>query len=320
MDKNALLIGGAVVVIGGAIATSILLNSPKQDNPFKDLIKENNINNDSEKAESFYFEELEDKDKYTFCIGKESIKGVYTNSVFGNEKGDVDYTSDDISVFDKQKNKLYILGRRISYTYSGNAEISAGSGQGNMEITESGTTYEYYKKNSAPVRIDYNSKIISPAPERKSTEWVVATIKSRGTIMGLTQEDIRQENGDAKVFCSSFNFDGDLLAKGAIITPEYFSFKDRCPQNSPNPGVSFSGDFNFECNNIDNKQGIEMIKEYQAKEALYNAVDSAEDNVDGNEIKDAVEQSNSNQSPEDINGKLEELRREMKDGGSVHEQ
>lgn len=322
MNKNLLIIGG-VIVVGGAIATTVLFNSPKNDNPFNIPPEEENLTDDSSKIENLYFEELENKDRYTFCIGKETIEGIYTNSVFGNEKGEVDYKSEDISVFDKESNKLYILGRKIDYKYSGNAEISIESGQGNMEIAESGTTVEYYQKNSAPVRIDYNTKIINPAPERKNTEWVAITIKSIGTLMGLTQEDVREEKGDAKVFCSSFSLSGGPLKNGAIITPEYFSFSGDCPKNSPNPGASFSGKFNFECNNIDNKKGIELIKEYQEKEELRKEFDSIteEDSSEDNEIKDAIEQSQSNEtSEEDIEKKLEELRREMEDDGSVQSQ
>lgn len=313
MDKK-IIIGLGGLAVAGAIAGGVYFS---QNNPFNiDPPKEDPKSN-NEKIEKLYFEELENKDRYTFCLGKETISGVYENFIFGNEKGLVDYTSSDVSVFDKKSNKLYILGRNIDYKYSGNADLSHGIGEGKMEINEKGKFTEYYKKNSAPIRIDYNSKIIYPAPERKSKEWVNIIIKSIGSVMGFSDDRIDEEKGDAKVFCSYFNFGGNILENGTTVTPDSFSFEGTCPDNSPSSGVSFSGDFEFNCSNIDSKQGIELLKNYKEREEIENTpldIDMSifQPEEEGNEFKKILETGESDSNPEDIRNKLEEFKNEMK--------
>jgi len=313
MDRKTLIIGGAAIIIGGAIATNVFLNNPKSDNPFNIPANEE-VNDNAAKIEQLYFDSLEDKERYTFCQGREEIRGTYSNQAFGNEQGELEYISDDISVLDKESNKLYILGRRIEYKYSGNGETPSQIGQGTLEIEESGVTTEYYNKNEAPVRIDYNSQLINPAPERKNSGWVAITIKSIGTLMGLTQERVDEETGDAKVFCSSFSLAAGPLKSGALVAPGYFSFGKPCPDNSPAPGVKFSGDFKFECNDVDNKRGIELAKEYQElenlKEEFNTYLEAASDGEEeNNEFRDVI----SDESPEDpgMQQRLQELKDEM---------
>ncbi len=313
MDKK-LIIGLGGLAVAGAIASGVYFS---QNNPFNIDPPKEDPKSDNEKIEKLYFEELENKDRYTFCVGEENISGVYENFIIGDEKGLVDYNSSDISVFDKESNKLYILGRNIDYKYSGNADLSQGVGEGKMEISEKGKFTEYYKKNIAPVRIDYNSKVIYPAPDRKSKEWVNIITKTVGSIMGFSEERIDEEKGDAKVFCSYFSLEGNILENGAVVTPDYFSFGGTCPDNSPSPSVSFSGDFEFNCSNIDNKQGIELLKNYKEKEEIENTpldIDMSifEQEEDGNEFKKILETEKNDSSPEDIRNKLEEFKNEMK--------
>ena len=317
MDKKILLIGAGVVIAGGAIATGMLLKNDSNNNPFDIPLGQESSRGSEEKIEQLYFDELRNKERYAFCIGKEEIKGIYKNSVYGNEEGFVDYNSDDISVFDKEDNKLYILGRKIKYEYSGSADVSNQAGQGSMEINEGGAVTEYYKKAGAPVRIDYNSKIINPAPERKNKDWVLVTIKSIGTVMGLTQERTDEEKGDAKVFCSNFSLQGNPLENGALVTSDYFSFQKECPDYSPNPGASFSGNFTFECSNIDSAQGVELLKEYKTMEEAekdFNSIreDDSAPQKENQELENAINGSGSGQGVEDIKGKLEDLKTEMK--------
>jgi len=315
MNKS-LLIGAGIIVIGGAAAAGALLNGGSgEKNPFNIAQEQTNPRNDEEKIEEFYFEELQNKDRYVFCAGKETISGNYKNTIAGIEEGEINYVSNDLSVFDKHSNKLYILGRSIDYRYSGNADLSIEAGQGILQINESGNTVEYYKKNSAPVRIDYNSKMLFPAPERKKSDWVAIVTKSTGTVMGLTQTNTEEETGDAKTFCSHFVFAGDPLKNGAVITPELFSFKGRCPDYSPYPGASFSGDFEFECSNIDSKQGVELLKDYKEREEMrdgFNEINNDAEPQEDNRLKEVIEESEPVQSPEDIQGKLDELKNEMK--------
>lgn len=301
MTKNNLLIGGAILVIGGAIAGGVILNNmdgSKSTDRVDPLVV-------GALQEEQNFKDWENEDKYTFCQSREEIKGVYENSTLGYEKGDVEYISEDINVFDKEKNKLFILGRNIKYKYSGNAKMQIGEGSGDIKMEEEGAVSEYYSKNSAPVRIDYNSKIINPAPERKSTEWVVINTKSRGEMMGISQDREDTTMGDAKVFCSAFNI-GD-----AFSTPEYFSFEKACPDLSPSGGVKFSGNFKFECGGIGNKEALEIVKEYKEKEELLSIFNSTKE---GNNFDSEADGSvkDSRPSNEEMKVRLQEALNEVK--------
>lgn len=304
--NKILLIGGGILVLGGAIATGVILNNPElsskgekvDDDISQELIEEQN------------FKDWKNEDKYSFCQGVEEIKGIYSSSIMGAEKGNVEYTSEDISVLDKEKNRLYILGRKIKYKYSGDKTFNITSSSGNMKVEEEGTTNEYYTKNTAPIRIDFNSKIINPAPERKSSDWVAINIKGEGTLMGFTdnREDITK--GDAKVFCSSFNI-GD-----AFITEEYISFEKICPDYSPTPEAKFSGNFKYECGGIDNDRGIELVKEYKKIEELMNEFNSISNdlNEDGENSEDGlggVKSSQDRPSNEEMKKRLQEAINEM---------
>ncbi len=306
MNKNTLLIGGAIIVIGGAIATGAFLNNSGFDNSKQNSNDLRIDESEREGIEESNFQDFADEDKYSFCQGREEIKGPYTSSVFGDEKGNIEYISDDISVFDKEKNKLFILGRKIQYKYSGTAQTQSSAGEGSMEIEESGMIVEYYDKFSAPVRIDYNAKIINPAPERKKNDWVVIETKGKGTVMGFTQESVDTEMGDAKTFCPPF------ALTNAFITPDYFSFEKSCSDLSSGLGFSFSGNFKFECGGIDNEKAIEIVKEYKLLEEARDMLDSSSDADDGetNEFQDVIKEERPDDR--DIKKKLEELKGDIK--------
>jgi hypothetical protein len=267
MDRNSLIIGGAIIIIGGAIATGAILSNGDQSSSDKKV--DDGVS--QELTEEQNFKDWENEEKFSFCQGVEEIKGIYTSSIMGSEKGNVEYTSEDISVLDKEKNRLYILGRKIKYKYSGDKTIDMLTGSGSMQVEEEGMTTEYYTKNTAPVRIDFNSKIINPAPERKNNDWVVINTKGEGTLMGLTDTREDTENGDAKVFCASFNL------SDAFVTPEYISFEKTCPNYSPTPEASFSGNFKYACGGIDNERGLEIVNEYKKSEEIMNEFNSISD-------------------------------------------
>jgi len=306
MDKKILIIGGVVLAIGGAIAVGSILNDPEQSSKGEKV--DETIS--QELMEEQNFKDWENEEKYSFCQGVEEIKGIYISSTLGFEKGNVEYTSEDISLFDKEKNKLYILGRKIKYKYSGNKTIQIGIGDGSMSIEEEGMINEYYTKNTAPARIDFNSKIINPAPERKSNNWVVINTKGVGTLMGFTdsREDITR--GDAKVFCASFNL------ADAFITPEYISFEKTCPDYSPTPEANFSGNFKYACGGIDNKKGLELVLEYKKSEELMNEFNSVSGDLygDGENSEDGFDGVRSSQdrpSNEEMKKRLQEAINEI---------
>lgn len=272
MDKKLLLGLGGIACVGVIGAGLLVYNSSFSD---KGNLKVNQeeigqgIDQEAkDKIEQLYFDELKNKDRYTFCIGKEKITGTYTNSVMGNESGEIDYTSEEINVIDNENQKMYILGRTIDYKYSGQGSMDNSAGSGTIETEEHGSLTEYYKKNLAPVRIDYYSKKIFPAPDRKVKDWVYVDVKMTGTVMGLTdeREDISME--DAKTFCLPFSLAGRPLENGASLSPDSFSFSKRCEVPALNPGVSFEGDFEFTCDNIDYTQGINLLEMYKSKEKI----------------------------------------------------
>lgn len=301
MDRKVLIIGGTGLLVAGAIATGAVLNNFDRGSNGRELDE-----GAPQALEDQNFKDFADESRYSFCQGREEIKGAYTNSTFGHEKGDIEYVSEDINVFDKEKNKLFILGRKIRYKYSGVGQTEASIGEGKMEIEENGSTVEYYSKFTAPVRIDYNVKMIYPAPERKKNDWVVIETKGQGTVMGFTDERVDKEMGDAKTFCPAFGLGS------ALITPEYFSFEKACLDNSSGIGLSFSGNFKFECGGIDNERGIEIAKEYKELEEARKVFDSSLETEDGekNEFQDLIK----GKSPDDgdMLKKLQQMRDEMK--------
>lgn len=303
MDRNKLLIGGAIVIVGGAIATGVILNNFDASSNKKSM-----DDNMSEKIEEEIFNDFADKDRYYFCQSREEIKGPFTSSVFGNESGDIEYISEDINVLDKEKNKLFILGREIKYKYSGKGEWRQDVGEGTVDINEEGATVEYYNIFGAPIRIDYGTKIIYPAPDRKKNDWVVVERKGQGTVMGFTQEDIDKSMGDAKTFCPPFSL------KNAIITPEYISFEKSC-NNGSGGGFSFSGNFKFECGGIDNEKAIENLKElklrYEALEML--EMSSNEEEVQSDYFEGLIKEDKTDGL--DIQKKLQQMRDDLKGEG-----
>jgi len=298
MDKKTLIASAGILAVGGAIAGGLLLNNFETSS--RDKNPDENIANEIEEQN---FKDFADENRYSFCQSREVIKGPYTSSVFGNEQGEVEYISEDINVLDKEKNKLFILGREIKYKYSGKGEVAIEDGEGSKEIEESGMTVEYYSKFNAPTRIDYNAKLIYPAPERKRNDWVTIETKGVGTIMGFSQERVDQEMGDAKTFCPPFS-----ISK-ALVTPEYFSIENSCASGS-GLGFNFSGDFKFECGGIDNEKAIEIVREYKQREEARKVFDSSTDEEElGNEFKDIIGESADDSR--DTQKKLQQIRDEL---------
>lgn len=306
MGRNTLLIGGAIIVVGGAIATGVVLSN-------LDVSSSKKLADDevAQEIEEQNFRDFADEDRYSFCQSREEIKGPYTSTILGNEKGNIEYISEDINVFDKQKNKLFILGRKIKYKYIGDGQFQGGVGEGAVDIEENGATTEYYSIFNAPTRIDYSAKMIYPAPERKEDDWVVIEKKGRGTVLGFTQEDIDKTMGDAKTFCPPFSL------KKALITPDYLSFQESC-DNGSGVGFRFSGSFKFECGGVDNARGIEIAKEYKQLEEGRRVFDSST-NVESreeNEFQNIIREEQSDSRV--IQEKLQQLKDEMKaDQGNI---
>lgn len=274
MDKNILIGLGGIASVG-LIAGGIYL----ADNDF-DFLKKSNDQIEKEnqetaqKIEQLQFDELKDKERYSFCIGKEKITGTYTNTIMSNEEGQVNYSSEDISVLDKENNKIYILGRVIDYNYNGEGEYIIADGSGFVKTQENGRTTEYYKKNQAPVRADYNSKTLFPAPDRKEKNWVVVNIKMTGTMMGFTDTKTEQSQEDAKTFCMPINL-GLVKGMDYVTTPNSIVYNGNCESSEVSPGVNFSGDYSYSCDFVDYDQAIDLIKNYQSKEEAQKAMNEA---------------------------------------------
>lgn len=135
--------------------------------------------------------------------------------------------------------------------------------------------------------------------------------------MGYTEEKTDEEKGDAKVFCAPINFEGKPLENGMATTPEFLSFQKKCPSVSPGPGVTFTGDFSFECNIIDSAKGIELLKNYKEMEAIENTPPDFDPELfgpqkDENPFEGVIAPQNDTQNEEEIRNKLNELKEEMK--------
>lgn len=266
--KRELIIGWGAIAAAGLIAGGIYFS---QNNPFNIEPTQEDVEANRQKIEELYFEELKNTERYVFCVGKETIKGDYSNSIMGDEKGEIDYVSQEVNLIDKESGKMYLLARSIDYNYQGQGVISYGFGDGTIDTKENGSVTEYYKKNEAPVHVDYGSGTIFPAPDRKSKDWFFVNVNMIGSALGATQSSQETSKEDAKTFCPPFKIGSDLLASGALVTPESFSFRKSCEAPEVNPGVSFLGNYEFNCDNIDYLGAIEMLKDYQIKEQLQNS-------------------------------------------------
>lgn len=334
--KRELIIGGGAIAAAGLIAGGIYLS---QNNPFNIKPVQDDAEANREKMEELYFEELKNTERYVFCVGKETIKGDYANSIMGNEKGEVDYVSQEVNLIDKEAGKMYLLARSIDYNYRGQGLISYEFGDGTIDIKENGSLTEYYKKNDAPVHVDYNSGMVFPAPDRKSKDWVFVNVDMTGSALGAVQSAQETSKEDAKTFCPPVKLSSNPLESGAVITPESFSVSRPCDAPAVNPSVSFSGNYEFNCLKTDYLQAINLLKDYQAKEQLQNSRnqgvkegeggefinfrdETLEDGIAGSSVGDGVDSSQSgdrrvlNESNEErpTNDEMKKLLEEARQG------
>lgn len=263
--KKELIIGLGAIAVAGAVVGGVYLS---KDEIAKLGIEPSKEENYQEKIDELYFDELKNPERYVFCSSKEKIAGTYSNQIMANEKGELNYTSEGVEVLDKQDDKIYILAREITYNYTGQAVTESEIGSGLIEIKENGRLVEYYKKSDAPIRLDYNSNIIFPAPERKIKDWVYVNSVLTGTAMGLTQQTTEATKEDAKTFCSPFALSNSPLKDGSLVTPDSFYFSKNCSTSSEVPGVSFDGNFDYVCDNLDYLKAIDLLKYYRDLENL----------------------------------------------------
>lgn len=309
-----MLIGLGGIAAAGALAGGIYFATSGDFSFLKqEGEEERERQENTEKIEALYFDELKDTDRYAFCLGVEKITGTYRNTVMANEEGELSYSSSDISLLDKESQKLYLLGRTIDYQYQGESQPELGIGNGLIQVEESGRLTEYYKKSEAPIRLDYFSKTLFPAPERQSKDWVMVTNKLTGSLMGVTQERTETSQEDAKTFCGPINL---KLSAKASADQEPIAYSGNCVAPEVNPGVSFSGHHNYNCNFIDYKRAIELLEDYKTKQALPKLGDlpTEPDEVRADqsaqtEQAEGVESSRPNS--DEIKKQLEDLRQEI---------
>ncbi len=263
--KKELIIGLGAIAAVGVVAAGVYLSKDEISGLGIEPPKEGEY---QEKIDDLYFDELKNPERYIFCVAKEKISGTYSNQIMADEEGELNYTSEGVEVFDKQDNKIYILSREIVYKYQGQAVSENAIGSGLIEIEESGRLVEYYKKNDAPIRLDYNSNILFPAPERKTKDWVYVNSVLTGTAMGLTQKTTETSKEDAKTFCQPFGLGGSASNKGAVIAPDSFYFSKDCTTPTVTPGVSFYGNFDYVCDNLDYLKAVDLLKYYRDLEDL----------------------------------------------------
>lgn len=320
--KKELVLGITAVATAGAITVLLLANSAAEKDAQSTLVSEEQASSNSEKIEELYFEELQNTDKYTFCMGKEKIQGEYRNSLLGSETGQVAYAANELILIEKNTTKMLILGRDISYTYTGTTDVANTAGTGSIDTQEHGETVEYYKKNMAPVHADLTAAMFYPSPSRKTTDWVTVLTKSRGTVLSQTLEDSETTYEDAKVFCGPYSITQSLPSD----TSQTYTFKGTCPESSPTPGISFSGNFEFTCEGMSSSRAVELLKEYQQREraaleergtqtartSANGAATQQNENSGDTTLQDALSEDESEtQNTEDIQKKIDSLKDEM---------
>lgn len=307
MDKK-LLIGLGGIAAAGLIGGGVYLAS----NEF-DFLKQSDAEVEEErrqtaqKIDDLYFEELKNTERYSFCVGKEKITGTYKSTIMGGERGEVNYSSDDISLFDKEQNRIYVLGRTIDYQYNGEARYDVAPGVGTVKIKESGQTTEYYQKNTAPLRLDYSASTLFPAPERKQKDWVAINTDMFGAVMSASGERNENDRGDAKTFCLPVNLNSRFLASGFSADSARIAYNGDCDTPAVNDGVSFSGRYNYTCDFVDYGQAFVLMEDYRAKES---ASARAKEMPLAEQLEMQAEDEESRPSDEEMRQRLEELRTE----------
>jgi len=302
IDKKILLGGGAIAaaaIIGGALMYSGQLNRETiggdQSAPVDPA--------DKAKIEQLYWDELRNKDKYSFCLGSAKIESAYSDSLL-NANGLLKHDSRELLVYDKESQKLYVMAREIEFSYRGSFSSMMGDLSVTVPVEEKGSLSESYSKAEMPIRIDYANNYIAADPGTKNANWVYAD-------MGGETEMTAPRTGCAGVY--TLNEAGKLdlpMGTGMAAIDRDCAEKDI--------SGAYDGTFSFECQSIDYDQAANLYDEIKTKETLQNTrdkdfseINDSEAANDATDLEKAISGGKSGETPPDTKKALDELKQEM---------
>ncbi|MGB2631354.1 MAG: hypothetical protein WBC48_00335 [Minisyncoccales bacterium] len=301
IDKKILLGGGALAaagIIGGALMYSGQMNRQAGGDQAAPIDPA-----DKAKIEQLYWDELRDKDKYSFCLGSAKIESAYSDSLL-NANGLLKHDSRELLVYNKESQKLYVMAREIEFSYRGSFSSMMGDLSVTVPVEEKGSLSESYSKAEMPIRIDYANNYIAADPGTKTANWVYAD-------MGGETEMTAPRTGCAGVY--TLNEPGKLdLPAGTGMAAV-----DRDCTEKDISGA-YDGTFSFECQSIDYDQAVNLYDEIKTKETLQNTrdkdlseINDSEAGGDAADLEKAISGGKSNETQPDTKKALEELKQEM---------
>lgn len=256
MDKK-LLMGGMTVLAVGAIGFGAYMMASDRSLRGADDNAPEVSEEDRAKIEALYWDQLKDKDKYSFCLAEANINGSYSDPVL-NSNGTINYDSKEVLLFKKEEQRFYIVAREADYKYRGTFTNTFAGLSNVIPVNETGRLAEYYDRNNMPMRLDYSNNYIATNPDAKNQKWVYAEMGDEG-------EMTTPNSGCQGVFTLDSRVGYDLLIDGEQILID----RD-CYMQDPIGGV-YTGKFSFSCMGMDYNVAMDMIEDIKLKEELQNA-------------------------------------------------
>lgn len=253
--KKEIWIGLGAIACAGAIVGGVMVNN----NDFNFLEKKQEEDYGS-KIEELWKNDLKDESKYSFCLGKMKINSNHADSTLGFY-GKINYTSQEVSVYDKEKDKIYIISRESNYSYDGVMKQMLGGTMGlDVPVKEKGELAETYKKNEMPLRLDYTNNYVMSDPDVKNKQWTTVVI-------GEDVSSGMPHHGCSGMYSLNNKAGVDMLAGGQQIIIDR-----EC--NEAVMGTKYDGNFEYQCNEISYNEAMTMFEDSKIKEQLQNSKNS----------------------------------------------
>lgn len=295
--KKEILIGLGAVTCVGAIVGGVML----KNNDFN-FLKNSEKENYNDKIEALWKDELKDENKYLFCLGEMKINSNHADLTLGFY-GKIDYTSKEVSVYDKEKEKIYIISRQSNYSYDGVIKQNLGGTVGlDIPVKEIGKLSETYKKNEMPIRLDYANNFIVSDPDAKNKQWVVVTIG----------EDI--SSGMPHHGCSGIYSLNNAPGVDLLVGGQQIIIDREC--NESIMGAKYDGSFKYQCNQVDYKQAIDLFDTTKIEEELQNSknmevFESEETLNEDNPFEKVIDITSTTLNTDNLKKALEEMQKDM---------
>lgn len=278
---------------------------------------------DRQKIEQLYWEELQDEEKYGFCSGTMNVNTHYSDPILKNT-GTIEYSSSELLLFNKEAQKLFIVAREAEFAYSGRLQTVMGELAIDVPVEERGTSAEVYDRRTMPVRIDIAGGYIATDPDYKENNWVAAKIGEEW------------ELGPPRTGCEGVFMLDSAPGKDVVAGNQMIAIDRAC--STADISGSYDGTFSYACSVVDYRKAMELLEDYRTKEELQNTKDAEiseperEENpeVEGASAREKLdtgtplpatefderrfvpeEEESDPLSNEDIRKQLEELRQEM---------